>query len=104
MPKLSKQLIAEPGKKIKLSSIDPGSTGGIKDKSQAEAQLQKNRDRLAVLQNILYAEGRRGVQIVIQGIDAAGKDGTIRHVMSGLNPQGCRVFPFKAPSEEEKKH
>jgi PPK2 family polyphosphate:nucleotide phosphotransferase len=104
MPKLSKQLIAEPGKKIKLSSIDPGSTGGIKDKSQAEAQLQKNLDRLAVLQNLLYAEDRRGVQIVLQGIDAAGKDATIRHVMSGVNPQGCRVVAFKVPSEEEKKH
>jgi PPK2 family polyphosphate:nucleotide phosphotransferase len=104
MSKLMKQLVVEPGSRVRLSSLDPGSTGGIESKHSGAARLAKNLDRLAVLQHLLYAEGKRGVLIVLQGIDAAGKDGTIRHVMTGLNPQGCRVVSFKAPSEEEKKH
>jgi PPK2 family polyphosphate:nucleotide phosphotransferase len=104
MSKLSQQLIIEPGTKIKLSAIDPASTGGIKSKEEALLKLEKNLDRLAVLQHLLYAEGTRGLLIVLQGIDAAGKDGTIRNVMTGLNPQGCRVVSFKVPSAEEKKH
>ena len=104
MSKLTDQLIVNPSSKLKLAEIDPASDGGIKGKRVAALQLQKNLDRLAVLQHLLYAENRRGLLIVLQGIDAAGKDGTIRNVMTGLNPQGCRVVSFKVPSELEKRH
>ncbi len=104
MSKLTEQLIVKPGSKLKLAKIDPDSDGGIKGKQTAAVQLQKNLDRLAVLQHLLYAENRRGMLIVLQGIDAGGKDGTIRNVMTGLNPQGCRVVPFKVPNDLEKQH
>jgi len=104
MSKLTDLVIVKPGSKLKLSSIDPDSDGGIKGKDAAAIKLQKNLDRLAVLQHLLYAENQRGVLIVLQGIDAGGKDGTIRNVMTGLNPQGCRVVSFKVPSELEKRH
>jgi len=104
MSKLTDQLIVRPDSKLKLAKIDPDSDGGIKGKQTAALQLQKNLDRLAVLQHLLYAENRRGLLIVLQGIDAGGKDGTIRNVMTGLNPQGCRVVSFKVPSELEKRH
>ena len=90
-------------KKIRLSDIDPGDTHGL-TKEDAAAVLVKHLERLSVLQYLLYAEGRRSVLVVLQGIDAAGKDGTIRRVMSGLNPQGVRVTPFKAPEGAEKRH
>jgi len=104
MSKLTDLVIVKPGSKLKLSSIDPDSDGGVKGKDAAAIQLQKNLDRLAVLQHLLYAENQRGVLIVLQGIDAGGKDGTIRNVMTGLNPQGCRVVSFKVPSDLEKRH
>ena len=69
-----------------------------------KSSLQKNLDRLSVLQYLLYAEGRRSLLVVLQGIDAGGKDGTIRHVMSGLNPQGVKVTAFKVPEGAEKRH
>jgi len=104
MSKLSRKLMAEPGKKIKLSRIDPDSTDGFKDKQAAAERLEKSIARLAQLQYLLYAEKRRSVLIVFQAMDAGGKDGTIRQVMSGLNPQGCRVIPFKVPCGEETEH
>src|SRR5215469_413365 len=97
------KLVVPLEKKIRLSDIDPGDTNGI-DKEDARPILEKNLKRLSVLQYLLYAEGRRSVLVVLQGIDAAGKDGTIRRVMSGLNPQGVRVTPFKAPEGAEKRH
>lgn len=90
-------------KKISLSDIDPAETHGL-NKEEAAAALAKHLERLSVLQYVLYAEGRRAVLAVLQGIDAAGKDGTIRRVMSGLNPQGVRVTPFKVPEGAEKRH
>jgi PPK2 family polyphosphate:nucleotide phosphotransferase len=90
-------------KKIRLGDIDPSDTHGL-TKEAATAALAKNLQRLSVLQYLLYAEGRRSVLAVLQGIDAAGKDGTIRRVMTGLNPQGVRVTPFKAPDGEERRH
>jgi len=90
-------------KKVRLGDIDPGDTRGL-TKEDAAGALVKHLERLSVLQYLLYAEGRRSVLVVLQGIDAAGKDGTIRRVMSGLNPQGVRVRPFKAPEGEEKRH
>jgi PPK2 family polyphosphate:nucleotide phosphotransferase len=103
MKPLGKGLIVRPDAKVKLSGIDPDDTHGI-DKETAAAQFEKNLKRLSVLQYLLYAEGQRAFLVVLQGIDAAGKDGTIRHVMSGLNPQGVSVTSFKAPDGEEKRH
>jgi PPK2 family polyphosphate:nucleotide phosphotransferase len=103
MKDLSKHLIITPGSKTKLKQIDPEATFGIQ-KQRAGELLTKSVERLAVLQHMLYAEGKRAVLVVLQGIDAGGKDGTIQHVMSGLNPQGVTVTPFKVPEGEEKRH
>jgi PPK2 family polyphosphate:nucleotide phosphotransferase len=103
MKHLAAELIAEPGKKIRLDKFDPDNTHGV-DREEAEKELVKDRERLLALQNLLYAESRRSVLVVLQGIDAGGKDGTIRHVMSGLNPQGVTVTSFKVPEGEEKRH
>jgi PPK2 family polyphosphate:nucleotide phosphotransferase len=103
MKHLSKELLIRPGARIKLSDCDPAATHGI-EKNAGERQLTKNLDRLSVLQYLLYAEAKRSLLVVLQGIDAGGKDGTIRHVMSGLNPQGVRVTPFKVPEGAEKRH
>jgi PPK2 family polyphosphate:nucleotide phosphotransferase len=103
MKHLAHKLIVAPGAKVKLADFDPGGTYGV-DKKSANDQLAKNLDRLSVLQYLLYAESRRSLLVVLQGIDAGGKDGTIRHVMSGLNPQGVDVTSFKVPEGAEKRH
>src|SRR5687767_3670845 len=103
MKDLVDKLLVKPGSKIKLSAIDPDGTHGAQ-KATAATRLARNLERLAVLQHMLYAEGRRALLVVLQGIDAGGKDGTIRQVMSGLNPQGVTVTPFKAPDGSEKRH
>jgi PPK2 family polyphosphate:nucleotide phosphotransferase len=103
MKHLTKELMVEPESKIRLADIDPSATHGV-EKTAAAEQLVKNIERLSVLQYQLYAEGRRALLVVLQGIDAAGKDGAIRHVMTGLNPQGVTVTPFKAPDGPEKRH
>lgn len=99
-----KRLLVKPEQKIKLSDYDPGDTGSLKSKEEAAVILQKNLEKMAKLQYLLYAENKRSLLIVFQAMDAGGKDGTIRSVMSGLNPQGCRVTSFKAPSSEELDH
>jgi PPK2 family polyphosphate:nucleotide phosphotransferase len=101
---LRKRFRVEPGTRVRLSRIDPDDTDGFKDKQAAEKALSKNISRLRKLQYLLYAENRRALLIVLQAMDAGGKDGTIRHVMGGLNPQGCVVTSFKAPTEEEREH
>ena len=103
MKNLAPALIVSPRGKIKLSDIDPDSTHGIR-KDAAADQLQKNCERLSVLQYQLYAESRRSLLVVLQGIDAGGKDGTIKHVMTGMNPQGVDVTAFKVPEGAEKRH
>jgi PPK2 family polyphosphate:nucleotide phosphotransferase len=103
MKDLAKELVVRPGSRIKLADLDPADTHGV-DKDDGCGRLTKNLDRLSVLQYLLYAEARRGLLVVLQGIDAGGKDGTIRHVMSGLNPQGVRVTSFKEPNSVEKRH
>jgi PPK2 family polyphosphate:nucleotide phosphotransferase len=103
MKQLSKELLVKPGSRIKLAGHDAADTLGI-GKAAATAQLDKNLERLSVLQYLLYAEARRSLLVVLQGIDAGGKDGTIQHVMSGLNPQGVRVTSFKVPEGAEKRH
>src|ERR1019366_8809200 len=103
MKQLSKDLLVKPGARIKLADRDASDTLGL-EKDAAAAQLEKNLTRLSVLQYLLYAEARRSLLVVLQGIDAGGKDGTIQHVMSGLNPQGVRVTSFKVAEGAEKRH
>jgi PPK2 family polyphosphate:nucleotide phosphotransferase len=94
----------EPRRKVKVSAIDADSSGGLKSKEDATGLLEKNIARLAQLQYRLAAENKRALLVILQAMDAGGKDGTIRHVMSGLNPQGCRVTSFKVPAGEETQH
>jgi PPK2 family polyphosphate:nucleotide phosphotransferase len=98
------RLIVKPGEKFSLADIDPSGTPDCDSKDEAAPRFDKHIDRLSVLQYLLYAEDKRAVLVVLQGIDAGGKDGTIRKVMSGLNPQGVSVTSFKAPAGEEKEH
>jgi PPK2 family polyphosphate:nucleotide phosphotransferase len=102
--KLVEQLVAKPGKKVSLKDFDPDWTASIKDKEHAQGLLQEGVKRLASYQDKLYAQDTYSVLMIFQAMDAAGKDGTIRHVMSGINPQGCQVFSFKVPSAEERDH
>jgi PPK2 family polyphosphate:nucleotide phosphotransferase len=99
-----KELIVKPGEKIKLSKWDPEETLGWEKDHKMKVSLDKSLERLDKLQYLLYAEKKRAVLIVLQAIDSGGKDGTIRHVMSGVNPQGCSVTSFKKPTEEEAEH
>jgi PPK2 family polyphosphate:nucleotide phosphotransferase len=102
--RFAKELIATPGKKVKLDKWDPEDTLGWGKNHKMKASLAKTVEKLDSLQYLLYAEHKRALLVVLQGLDAAGKDGTIRHVMSGVNPQGCRVNSFKKPTSEELAH
>ena len=94
--KILRGLRVEPGKKFRLSRRDPADTGGLSLESKhAKELLRYGVDRLAELQDKLYAQDRWGVLLVFQAMDAAGKDGTIKHVMSGVNPQGCQVYSLQ---------
>jgi PPK2 family polyphosphate:nucleotide phosphotransferase len=93
------------GKGFKLTDFDPGDTCGLRlDKGEAADLLQRGTEWLAEEQDMLYAQNRWSLLLVFQAMDAAGKDGTIKHVMSGVNPQGCQVFSFKQPSSEDLDH
>lgn len=96
--------LVQPGKSIRLKDFDPGSTGGYKNKDELAGKLAEDIQRLETYQAMLYAENRRSVLIVLQAMDTAGKDGTIRHVLTGVNPMGVEVHSFKAPSTEELAH
>ena len=100
---LGEQLRVSPGKPVRLAAWDSDDTRGI-EHAEADARLAKSLARLDELQYLMYAEQRRALLVVLQGMDAAGKDGTIRHVMTGLNPQGSRVTAFKPPTPEEAAH
>ncbi len=104
--KLSRDYRVTAGKGFKLKDIDPGDTAWLEkeDKPRAKEALQTGIEALAELQDMLYAQDRWSVLLVFQAMDAAGKDGAIKHVMSGVNPQGCQVSSFKAPSAEELDH
>ena len=91
-------------KKSKLSDFKPSDTGPFKDKESARSMLEHDGEKLAKAQDVLYAQDQYSLLVLFQAMDAAGKDGTIKHVMSGINPQGCQVFSFKAPSSEELDH
>jgi PPK2 family polyphosphate:nucleotide phosphotransferase len=93
-----------PGKKLNLAKLKPAQRGQFKDKQDALAASQRNLDRLKELQELLYADGHYAVLVVLQAMDAGGKDGTIEHVFSGINPQGCSVTSFKVPSDLERTH
>jgi PPK2 family polyphosphate:nucleotide phosphotransferase len=93
-----------PGTHVRLDRFDPSDTGQHTDEAEARATLARDIERLRKLQDKLYAERRHAVLVVLQGMDTAGKDGTVKHVMSGVNPSGCEVVPFKAPNDEEAAH
>jgi PPK2 family polyphosphate:nucleotide phosphotransferase len=99
-----KRLIIEPGSKVELENIDPAFHGKRETHEAAAAELQTQLTRLTRLQYLLYAERKHALLIVLQGIDAAGKDGTCWHVMTAMNPQGTTVTGFKQPSEAERAH
>jgi len=102
---LRSKLRAPSSRRVHLDRVDPDSTPGIRgDKAAAEPALAKNLERLRELQYRMYAENRRALLVVLQAMDGGGKDGTIRSVSTGLNPQGCSVTPFKVPSDEERDH
>lgn len=92
------------GKKFRLADLDPDDTAGWADEKAAEKQALDNTGKLAKLQQKLYAAHSHAILIVLQAMDAGGKDGTIKHVMSGINPQGCSVTSFKQPSFAEQSH
>jgi PPK2 family polyphosphate:nucleotide phosphotransferase len=100
---LRDQLVVRPGTRVRLDALDAGATFGH-DKDGAPAKVAADVGRLAALQERLWAEGRRRVLIVLQGMDASGKDGTIKHVMTGFHPLGCRVVGFGVPSSVELAH
>jgi PPK2 family polyphosphate:nucleotide phosphotransferase len=99
-----KDLLIAPGKRVRLDDIDPDFTDGFKDKADAQEKLTADVARLAELQDVLYASRSCAVLLVLQGMDSAGKDGAIKHVMSGVNPAGVGVYSFKAPTDVERQH
>jgi PPK2 family polyphosphate:nucleotide phosphotransferase len=103
MVKVKKFLVA-PGKKVALKDYDTSFTGEYKTRNDALKELDDDIQKLMKLQDVLYAQDNCALLIVIQGMDASGKDSAIKHIMSGVNPQGCQVTSFKAPSAEELDH
>lgn len=93
--------LIKPGSKVSLSDHPTDFTGSFTDKTQAQGELQKGVEALSQYQDILYAQNTYAILLIFQAMDAAGKDSTIKHVMSGVNPQGCQVYSFKSPSAEE---
>jgi len=92
------------GEKFRLKDYDPADTNGVKSKRHAQTILDRRAGLLSHMQEKLYAQDRWALLVILQGLDAAGKDGMIKHVMSGVNPQGCSVSAFKAPSDEDLNH
>jgi PPK2 family polyphosphate:nucleotide phosphotransferase len=103
LPKLAERLLVKPGTKPDLQALSAGDTHGY-DKASAAAPTQADLDRLVSLQERIWAAKQQAILIVLQGIDTAGKDGTIRHVMAAFNPQGCRVVGFGVPTAPEAAH
>ena len=92
------------GHGFRLKNFDPGDTHKFKSKEHAQKVLEHSLERLSEMQDRLYAQDQWALLLIFQAMDAAGKDGTIKHVMSGINPQGCEVYSFKSPSSEELNH
>ncbi len=101
---MAQPLLIPPDTRVSLSDYDPGYTGDYRHKDETETELRRNTERLRELQHVLWAEGKYALLIVLQAMDAGGKDGTIRHVFRGVNPQGCQVTSFKVPTAEEVAH
>ena len=99
-----KKFIVDPEAKVRLAKIDPSFTGEHETHDKALGEIQKNVERMEKLQYLLYADGRQSLLVVLQALDAAGKDGVIRHVFSGVNPQGTSVYGFKQPTPVEAAH
>ena len=105
LTKIVKKFRVDKPDRFRLSDCDPSETCGLDiEKADAKALLADGIERIAALQERLYAQNRWAVLAIFQAMDAAGKDGAIKHVMSGVNPQGCQVYSFKAPSAEELDH
>src|SRR5450432_384101 len=102
--KLAKPYRVEDGKKFRLKDFDSADTGKLHSKEDAQELLEKGIAALSELQEKLYAANQWGLLLIFQAMDAAGKDGAIKHVMSGVNPAGCQVYSFKAPTEPELQH
>jgi polyphosphate kinase 2 (PPK2 family) len=100
----AKKFMVKPGGKVRLSKIDPSFTGKHESREEAAPSIAKHLQRMEKLQYLLYADGNKSLLVVLQALDAAGKDGVVRHVFSGMNPQGTAVFGFKQPSKEELAH
>lgn len=100
----SDYLLVHPGQRIRLAELNPGSTSEFATKSDARDKLRSDIARLAELQDVFAAAQSHALLIVLQGMDSAGKDGAIKHVMSGVNPQGINVYAFKTPTEAEERH
>ncbi len=96
--------LVDPDQRVRLSRVSAGEHGDFKDAEQARPVLARYLERLGTMQEVLYAGEQRAVLIVLQGMDTAGKDGTIRHIFSGINPQGCDVTSFKVPTGLEARH
>ena len=99
-----KKFLVEPGEKVHLGKLDPAYHGGHESEDDARDEIERDVERLCDLQYRLYAEGQRSLLIVLQALDAGGKDGTVRHVFRGFNPQGASVHAFKLPTPEEAAH
>jgi PPK2 family polyphosphate:nucleotide phosphotransferase len=102
--RLSERYRITKGKKFRLKDHDPAETGDVKSKEESQKIVDRRTGLLSNLQEKLYAQDRWAVLIILQGMDAAGKDGVVKHVMSGINPQGCDVHSFKTPSTQELNH
>jgi len=100
----TRDFLVRPGKKVKLSEWPTIVKPFYKSKKRYQKLLDEHVEQLSALQHLHYASHRYALLLIFQGMDAGGKDGAIRHVMSGVNPQGCQVFSFKQPSAEELKH
>ncbi|HYP57823.1 MAG TPA: polyphosphate kinase 2 family protein [Beijerinckia sp.] len=99
-----KKFVVQPGDKVRLAKIDPAYTGELDSHEEAAPEIAKHVDRIDKLQYLLYADGSQSLLIVLQALDAAGKDGVIRHIFSGINPQGTSVVGFKQPNNIELAH
>jgi PPK2 family polyphosphate:nucleotide phosphotransferase len=101
---VTQPFLVPPDVQVHLADYDPAYSGDYERKRESKPALKRNIDRLQELQEVMWAEGKHALLIVLQALDAGGKDGTIKHVMRGVNPQGCQVTSFKVPTEEELDH
>ncbi len=102
--KIKSPYLIEPHRKVRLSRFSAKDTGRYKTKEEADKDLEKHRLELSSLQELLTAESKHAILVVLQGMDTAGKDGTIRHIFTGVNPQACSVSSFKVPTPIERQH